>query len=232
MGDIMENMNTLAERMKTAMQESGVTQSELARLVGVRPTSVNDWLSGKTKSLKGDSAVRASEVMNVRAKWLSTGEGPKRREQGAPAASLDLDAMPGLVAVPRVRFKLSAGVSGFAVEPENGNGKPIYFRDDWFQMHNYRPEKLFSVRVAGASMEPSLWDGDLVVVNTDDTKPHDGDVFAVNYEGELTIKRLRRDAGDWWATSDNSDQRRFAPKRCTEDVQLIGRIIYKQSERI
>jgi phage repressor protein C with HTH and peptisase S24 domain len=81
-------------------------------------------------------------------------------------------------------------------------------------------------------MEPALWDGDLVVINTADTSPHDGDAFAMNYEGELVIKRLRRDAGEWWATSDNADQRRFAPKRCTEDVKIIGRVVYKQSERI
>ena len=81
-------------------------------------------------------------------------------------------------------------------------------------------------------MEPSLWDGDLVVINTSDTSPHDGEAFAINYEGELVIKRLRRDAGEWFAISDNSDQRRYSPKRCTEDVVILGRVIYKQSERI
>jgi phage repressor protein C with HTH and peptisase S24 domain len=221
---------TLAQRLTETRQDAGLTQTQLAKRVGCSQALIGNLESGNQKS--STHLPKIAAALGVEVLWLQHGTGPKRREQGAPAASLDLDTMPGLVAVPRVRFKLSAGVSGFAVEPENGNGKPIYFRDDWFQMHNYRPEKLFSVRVAGASMEPSLWDGDLVVVNTDDTKPHDGDVFAVNYEGELTIKRLRRDAGDWWATSDNSDQRRFAPKRCTEDVQLIGRIIYKQSERI
>lgn len=134
--------------------------------------------------------------------------------------------------MPRVKFKLSAGVSGYAIELENGNGKPVFFREDWFSSNGYSPDKLFAVRVAGASMEPSLWDGDLVVINTADDNPQDGDAFALNYEGELVIKRLRRDAGEWWAASDNADQRRFAPKRCTEDVKIIGRVVYKQSERI
>lgn len=145
---------------------------------------------------------------------------------------ISLSDHPDLLSVPRVKFKLSAGVSGFAIEQENGNGKPIFFRKDWFTSNNYRPEMLFGVRVSGASMEPSLWDGDLVVINTADTDPHDGEAFAINYEGEMVIKRMRRDAGEWWATSDNADQRRFAPKRCTEDVVVIGRVIYKQSERI
>ena len=114
----------------------------------------------------------------------------------------------------------------------NGDKAPVFFRKDWMQSNNYKPERLVAFRVSGESMQPSLWDGDLVVINLDDTQPRDGDVFSVNYEGEPGIKRLRRDAGEWWLASDNADQRKFAPKRCTEDVDILGRVIYKQSDRI
>ena len=40
--------------------------------------------------------------------------------------------------------------------------------------------------------------GDTVVINTAQAEPKDGAVFAVNYEGQLVIKRLVRDAGQWW----------------------------------
>lgn len=167
-------------------------------------------------------------------RFLSRSSDTHTPSQRAKSESLliSLSDHPDLVSVPRVKFKLSAGVSGFAIESENGNGKPVFFRKDWFETNNYKPDKLFAVRVSGASMEPALWDGDLVVINTADTNPHDGEAFAINYEGEMVIKRMRRDAGEWWASSDNADQRRFAPKRCTEDVVVIGRVIYKQSERI
>jgi phage repressor protein C with HTH and peptisase S24 domain len=65
-------------------------------------------------------------------------------------------------------------------------------------------------------MEPGLYDGDTVVVNTEQVTPKDGVVFAVNYEGELVIKRLMRDAGQWWLRSDNADQRRYPRKTCGE----------------
>lgn len=81
-------------------------------------------------------------------------------------------------------------------------------------------------------MVPSLYDGDLVVVNTADTKPRDGEVFAVNYEGELVIKRVRLDAGECWLDSDAADQLRFRPRRCGDGCFILGRVVYKQSERI
>lgn len=250
-------MTTLSERMKEALEGSGASPADLARACQVKPPSVSNWLSGETKSLKASTAIRAAEFLGVNQLWLTEGRGPMRPSSAAtkaegltsPVASIlggvaavplvgimgrlfNLHDHPDLLEIPRVKFKLSAGVTGYAVEVENGNGKPVFFRKDWFDLHGYVPEKMFAVRVSGPSMETSLWDGDLVVINTDDSTPQDGDVFAINFEGELVIKRLRRDAGEWWATSDNADQRRYSPKRCTEDVKIIGRVVYKQSERI
>lgn len=231
-------MNTLAERITALMGINGDTVTTMADIAGVKPPSVSDWLNGKTKNLKAGPAMRLAQHFKISLLWLTEGRGlmqyPELQKSSVQPESqlISLTDHPDLREVPRVKFKLSAGVSGYAIEPENGNGKPVFFRRDWFELNGYRPEKLFSVRITGASMEPALWEGDLVVINTADTAPHDGDAFAINYEGELVIKRLRRDAGEWWATSDNADQRRFAPKRCTEDVKIIGRVVYKQSERI
>lgn len=138
----------------------------------------------------------------------------------------------GFVAVRRVRITMSAGVIGWAVECVEEDAPPLFFRKEWFDRRGYVPESLVAVRVSGSSMEPGLWDGDTIVVNRADTQLVDGEVFAVSYEGELVIKRLRRDAGEWFLTSDNTDKRRFGDKRCTENVIVLGRVVYKNSERI
>jgi phage repressor protein C with HTH and peptisase S24 domain len=139
---------------------------------------------------------------------------------------------PDYPAIRRVRFKLSAGASGFAVEYDQGEGVPMVFGSAWYAKRGLTPDKLFAVSVSNGSMEPGLHHGDTVVVNTESIDPKDGYVFAVNYEGELVIKRMIRDAGDWWLSSDNVDQRRYPRKLCGEGVFLIGEIVQKQSERI
>lgn len=210
----------------------GGNQADFARSIKRQPAQVNQWLTGYRAI--GDAGARNIELaIGLPIGFFDSKAMPQNIDLDRPAPPMvDLSSHPDLLDVPRVRFKLSAGISGFAIEPENGNGKPIFFRKDWFELNSYRPEALFAVRVAGQSMEPSLWDGDLVVINTADTEPSDGEVFAINYEGEMAIKRMRRDAGEWFACSDNADQRRFAPKRCTEEVKLIGRAVYRQGERI
>ncbi len=126
----------------------------------------------------------------------------------------------------------AAGMTGFAIEAATSDVPPIVIRKDWLDQRGYRPEKLLASRVNGASMEPTLFDGDLVVINTAQTEPRDGRAFALNYEGMLSIKRLVRDAGEWWIRSDNPDKRHWPDKRCHDGVTTIGEVVYRQSERV
>lgn len=213
----------LSERIAALLlAKNGGNQSELARHVGVSPQAVQQWLAGET-SPRGKNLEKLAGFLGV---------APAELQYGTATKLIEFDSHPDLVPVKRVKFKLNAGVCGFAIELDNGDATPVFFRKDWIDKNNFNPDKLFAFRVSGASMEPSLWDGDLVVVDTNDPRPTDGDVFAVNYEGEMVIKRLRRDGGEWWVASDNADQRRFAPKRCNGESLIIGRVVYKQSERI
>ena len=139
----------------------------------------------------------------------------------------------GIVQIRRVRLRLSAGIVGFAVEPDEESGGSFGVETDWLARNRFDPDDLIALEVTGESMEPRLYRGDLVVVNTADKTPADGQVFAINYEGEAVVKRLTRDAGHWWLTSDNPDQRRFPRKLCDGiSCILIGRVVLKKSENI
>lgn len=138
-----------------------------------------------------------------------------------------------LSSIRKVKLKLSAGITGFNVELVEEDGNPIFFRNDWLESRGYKVQNLIATPVTGDSMEPGMHDKDTVVLNAADREPRDGEVFAINYEGEAIIKRLVRDAGDWWLSSDNPDQRRYPRKLCSGDACIIlGRIVHKQSERI
>ena len=65
----------LSERLRIAMSESGVSQADLARACGVKPPSVNGWLSGKAKFLRGENLLSAASALNVSQEWLATGKG-------------------------------------------------------------------------------------------------------------------------------------------------------------
>lgn len=146
---------------------------------------------------------------------------------------IDLETHPDLVPIRKGKLRLVGGISGFSVDPDDELGVPIFFRADWLRERGLKPAALLAHKVRGHSMEPSLFDGDLVVINTADIEPKDGEVFAVNYEGEAVIKRLVRDAGVWWLASDNPDKSRYPNKKWMDKESfLVGRVVHKQSERI
>jgi len=233
----MDISTRLHEAMKTAGYES---QSALARASGIPQPTINRILNGVGK--KGPEAhtlAALAVACNVSFEWLHEGTGQRERHGAASSAPR---FTPVVVAredddrfyrIDKVRLRLSAGISGYAVEPETHDGSTISIPRDWADRNGYDPERLIGVKVRGESMEPSLHEDDLVIINTADTRLVDGMVYAFNYEGEPVVKRLARDAGQWWLTSDNPDQRKYHRKVCRgADCIVIGRVVRKESDRI
>lgn len=221
-----QDMDTLAIRLRTTREavEPKLTQAGLAKKAGCSTALIGNLETGQATSAKIPAIANA---LGVEALWLAEGKGLKYR---TPAQAVP----PGDARFPirRALFKLSAGASGYEVEYENGESRPIYMDKSWFELRGFRPEKLLAVKVTGRSMEPSLYEDDLVVINTEDIALKDSEVFAANYEGELVIKRLKRDGGQWYLASDNPNKNHFGDKLCDEGCGLIGRIVYRQTERI
>lgn len=224
-------MKTLAERLTWARTKKGISQETLAKSAGISQGSIGHLESGLRLSSR--KILTIADVLGVDAAWLSEGKGHPEIFNKKTTDEIDLTNNPDYPAIRRVKLKISAGISGFAVDMEGEDHVPIVFGKYWYQSRGFKPEKLIAVRVRGQSMEPGMHDNDTVVINTADTTPIDGECFAVNYEGEAVIKRLVRDAGEWWLSSDNPDQRRYPRKLCSGDACIIiGRIVHKQSERI
>lgn len=224
-----------ADRFKQGLARPGKTRAGAAKAMGISVQAVGQIVRGETKAANAVNNATAAAYFGCDPSWLASGKGVPNWSAApgfSTAKEIDLDRNGDYPSVRRVRFKLTAGVAGYAIEFADDDGPPIVFRRDWFEINGYEPDKLLAARINGASMEPTLYDGDLAVINTAQTAPKDGRAFAVNYEGVLSIKRLVRDGGEWWLRSDNPDKRLFADKRTHEGVIIIGEVVYRQSERI
>lgn len=233
-----ETWTRLITAAQLALQRDTIKPADLKAVLGQSAQTMNNWAE---RGVSKPGALIAQRRLGINPAWILSGDLPLLVSEPAtagyavqepPHRAIDLENNPDYPAIRRVRFKLSAGASGFGIEYRDEDGAPIVFQRDWFASRGYKPEKLFAVKVANGSMEPGLFDGDTVVVNTAQTTPRDGVVFAINYEGELVVKRLVRDGGQWWLCSDNPDQRRFPRKLADEHCHILGEIVHKQSERI
>jgi transcriptional regulator with XRE-family HTH domain len=75
----------LADRIQQRLDVLTMNQAELARRSGVKPASVNNWLSGKTQTLKGENLLRAAMALQCNPRWLSSGIGASTPDNGSTA---------------------------------------------------------------------------------------------------------------------------------------------------
>jgi phage repressor protein C with HTH and peptisase S24 domain len=242
----MENFKLLSNRLTWAVERklsSGgagvkITKRLLAQHAGVSPSAAGYWFAD-TNGIEAEAARKLAKFLEVDPVWLESGEGrpePRNTDAGIPGARqvvlADKDD-PAFVQIPMVKLRLQAGVTGFQTEPDRRDGGTLGMRRNWLERSGFDPTQLIAIQVRGESMEPSLYEDDIVVLNTADKKLVDGQVYAFNYEGEAIVKRLSRDAGEWWLMSDNLDQRKYHRKICRgEACIVIGRVVRKESDRI
>jgi phage repressor protein C with HTH and peptisase S24 domain len=236
-------MNLLSDRLdyiyRTTPDLDGERgQTGLVKASGASKSVVNQWLTGKIKSMDIRYALNIERELGYSHIWLMTGDGEPRQasvqhfKNTMPVRVADNDDR-DIAQIQMVKLRLSAGITGFQTEPERKDGGTFPIRRGWIERHNLSADHLVAILVKGESMEPSLHEDDIVIINTLDKKLVDGAVYAFNYEGEAVVKRLSRDAGQWWLTSDNPDQRKYHRKLCQGNVCLvIGRVVRKESDRI
>lgn len=79
----MNEFKTLAQRLKYAMDilpSKKIKGVELARAVGVKPPSVSDWISGKSKTMEGENLLKAANFLGVNPIWLASGIGQPQKK--------------------------------------------------------------------------------------------------------------------------------------------------------
>lgn len=181
-------MKTLAERLKYAMEvlpPKKIKGVDLARAVGVKPPSVSDWLSGKSKNMDGPNLIRAARFLKVNSTWLGTGLGkPLDSEKDADFRNMEFTSLE-FKKIPVLDY-VQAGV--FKEVEYDGVVPLSYTFTDYLGTNN---EAIFSVIVEGKSMNPDFIEGDKLIIDAA-LSPNPGSfVIAQNGNVEATFKKYR-----------------------------------------
>lgn len=195
MDDLSNLYDPVRERIFQKIEETEISQKELANSLGISPQTITDWKNGKSNSFAKKLHLIAP-VLGVTVLWLLSGTESKEKE-GTSTPSIKAGQnklyanMPGIRAV-RVPIlgAIPAGVPLEAIE-EILDWEEIPL--DWAA----GGREYFGLKVKGDSMYPKYLDGDTVILRKQDTCDS-GDDCAVMVNGnEATLKQvfLRDDGG-------------------------------------
>jgi phage repressor protein C with HTH and peptisase S24 domain len=203
-------MRTLQERLILAMAgPPKVTQAALARACGIRAPSVNDWISGKTKTIEGQNLLIAADYLKVMPMWLATGKGPMRKgsDGGAQSGGKESNVVPidsrrksqdaSFITIPQLDVAGSMGTG--RVPPDHIEViRDITVHLDWLKTQGLSYSKLENLAIIdgdGDSMEGTFRNGDALLVDRGITEIRTDAIYVFTLEGELFIKRLQRLTG-------------------------------------
>lgn len=226
----MLNMKLLSERLDYIYRERPELEGErgqtgLTKVSGASKSVVNQWLTGKIKSIDIRFALEIERNLGFSHIWLMTGEGPPRIPS-VRAIHPDDPLPEDVVMVPEYRIEFSAG-DGRLIYEIIEESEPATYRLSWFRKHGINPDRVRRFRVTGDSMEPMLFAGDTILVNMDETEITDGRMYALRYGDQLRVKYLsKRLDGTLILRSVNRDYKdeEISAEMANEHITIIGRV--------
>lgn len=215
-------MTTLSERLTSLMNEKGISQAELARLIGIKQPSVFKILNGETRNPK--KILEIATALNVDPHWLKTGEGDP--DPSYRIVEVSEPQNPNTVRVDILDVEASAGNGAYLSPTEQGllsqEFDLTFFRQQ-FGRADAKHLKLITVK--GDSMAPTLESGDLLYVDISENYFAADGLYVFTFDGQTFIKRLQKVGKEMLVISDNPTYKEWTFTQ-DDDVFIHGRVIF------
>lgn len=181
-------MNTIANRLKQALEMRNMKQADLVSMTGIGKSSISTYLSGDYEP-KQKNLYRLAKALDVNESWLMGYDVPMERPQPvqSTAASL-IDTVPNLLPLPKTREVPRLGTIAC--------GEPILAQEN-IEDYDKAPEGVncdFTLKCKGDSMIGArIHDGDIVYIRLQE-EVENGEIAAVLVddagESNATLKRV------------------------------------------
>lgn len=215
-------MTTLSERLTALMAEKGLSQAELARMIGVKQPSIFKILSGQTLNPK--NILEIATALNVDPHWLKTGEGDP--DPSYRIVEVSEPQNPNTVRIDILDVEASAGNGAYLSPTEQGllsqEFDLTFFRQQ-FGRADAKHLKLITVK--GDSMSPTLESGDLLYVDISENYFAADGLYVFTFDGQTFIKRLQKVGKEMLVISDNPTYKEWTFTQ-DDDVFIHGRVIF------
>lgn len=217
-------MDPARARLVALAAERGVSLSALSGLLGRNAAYLQQFVrKGSPRKLEENDRRTLAEFFGVEEAELGA---PPRETvltvgAGTPAASLTRGA--DWADIPRLPLGASAGPGTIA--QDFAPVDRLRFSGRWLRQQGLEPGMLSVIEVEGDSMEPTLRDGDEILVDRT-ARPLRSGLHVIRLDDVLLVKRLEPGpAGTLRVISDNPAYPRL--ERPLADVAVIGRVVWK-----
>nr|DAT79435.1 MAG TPA: Repressor protein CI [Caudoviricetes sp.] len=209
-------MDTIASRLRAALETRGMKQAELVELTGIGKSSISTYLRGSYIP-KQKNIYKMAKALNVNEAWLM-GEDVDPTRQNAYSEPSDSSLVTIHYAGPVAAH--------FDATPDDAYEQRT-IPAEWIGRR--RPEDFFLATVSGDSMYPQFQDGDEILCLRCSDMGISGQIGIMLLGGdEATVKRIEYKPGEDWIDLVPINPE-FKPRRIEgvdlEQCRVVGRVI-------
>ncbi len=204
--------------LEKLIRENGHDFAALSKMLGKNPAYIQQYIRrGSPKKLDEDDRRRLAEFYGVDEGLL-----------GAPAvrqsSSKGRKASDGLLRIKQLQVGASAGPGSLA---DDEYAESMGFAPKWLRRLGTDPANLSLIVVDGDSMDPTLGDGDDIMVDhSASSRPLRDGIYVLRMDDVLLVKRIAMGpSGKLTIRSDNPQYPDWDDVK-PESVNIIGRVVW------
>lgn len=206
-------MSALGNRIRDVLGSRGLSQADLARMVGCKQQTISYLIKTTTRDGASRYTTRIAEALGVNPGWLATGDG----EPGDPTVPVSVDGK--VTKASRIPLLSQAAALRFIrSEPVEELGNLIVEHDQ---------PGCFAIEVEGDSMAPRFQAGDRVILNQH-IPPIPGDYVLASLGDGLLFRRYRTRETGFELVPENSD---WASVHQSVGVRIIATMVEHRTYR-
>lgn len=201
-------------------EHAGGDNAAFGELCGASPETVRLWTIDKSKPSM-DKLALISRACKVSLDWLILGDTPNSLD--SPNILVHSE---GFSVIPRYDVRASAGPGAVVASGDLDGAGFMAFRTEWLRRLGINPQRAEVILAVGDSMEPTIHDGDVILVDRSIDKVVDNGIYVVTLGNLVLVKRVqtRRDGSAVLKSDNQRYDDEVVPAHELPDLKIEGRV--------
>ena len=191
-----------------------------------RRLSGQAWRDEIVRALKSETRALRDEIRAQRAGPRVADDLTDDQALSAPGTSPEIRQLPG--ARPVAVHRLQAAAGSGALDLDETVKSYAYFRHEWLSRQGLVADRCSIIGVMGESMEPTLPEGCVILLDRNRRQRREGRIFVLRTEEGLVVKRAGKDKDGRWQLV--SDHPRWPDAPWPGDAAIIGEVRWMARE--
>lgn len=163
------------------------TKKQASELAGVSVEQLKRWTRGLSKPpFTGIAKLCAAQ--NISLDFIYTGLSPTHADH-PENANMPAFSDEDFALVPQLNIEASAGL-GISNGDHEIVENHLAFKKSWLKRHNINPASASAITVTGDSMDPTIRNGDTLLIDTSINEIRDNGIYIVVVNGMTMVKRI------------------------------------------